>query len=157
MGARPVAASGALSGPRIGPARLPPYDEAVIEVVAAVARGRATTYGDVASVLRDCGWGGGPRTVGSVLRRHGAAVAWWRVVRADGGLPVCDPGEALARHLAEGTPLTGPPDARRVDLRRARAVLPSVPAPPPAPSADREGGDAGREGAEVVEAAGAHR
>ena len=116
---------------RIGPARLPPYDEAVIEVVAAVPPGRATTYGDVAAVLRDSGWGGGPRTVGSVMARHGGAVAWWRVVRADGGLPVSDPDEALARHREEGTPLVGPPGAFRVDLRRARAPLPAAPAPCP--------------------------
>jgi alkylated DNA nucleotide flippase Atl1 len=122
------------TGPRIGPARLPPYDEAVLEVVLTVPPGTATTYGDVAAVMRDSGWGGGPRTVGSVMARHGGAVAWWRVVRADGGLPVSGPQEALARHLAEGTPLTGPPDARRVDLRRARAVLAPVPPPePPGP------------------------
>ncbi len=89
-------------------------------MVEGVGEGRATTYGDVAEVLRDAGWGGGPRSVGAVMARHGSAVAWWRVVRADGGLPVCDRSEARARHLSEGTPLT---PGGRIDLVRARAVL----------------------------------
>lgn len=112
------------------PGGLPAYDEAVLEVVDGVPAGHATTYGDVATVLREAGWGGGPRTVGAVMARHGAVVAWWRVVRADGGFPVCDEHEALARLLAEGTPLRGWPEAPRVDLGRARADLPE--APPPA-------------------------
>lgn len=105
---------------------LPPYDEAVLEVVDTVPAGRATTYGDVAEVLRAAGWGGGPRTVGAVMSRHGSAVAWWRVVRADGGLPLGDHGEASRRLGREGTPMRG----RRVDLRRARADLGWAPSPP---------------------------
>lgn len=97
------------------------YAEAVLGLVDAVGPGRATTYGDVAEVLRDAGWGGGPRTVGAVMARHGGAVAWWRVVRADGAMPLCDPAEALARHRCEGTALTR---GGRIDLRLARADLP---------------------------------
>ena len=118
-----------------GPAgELPGYDSAVLDVVDGVPAGCATTYGDVAAVLRDAGWGGGPRTVGAVMARHGSAVAWWRVVRADGGFPRCDTRGALARLLAEGTPLRGWPDAPRVDLHRARADLPE-PTPPGGPHA----------------------
>ena len=51
-----------------------------------------------------------------VMARYGAAVAWWRVVRAD-GRPVRGLEEsALARLRAENTPLRGD----RVDLRQAR-------------------------------------
>jgi alkylated DNA nucleotide flippase Atl1 len=120
--------SGRPAGQASSGAQLPGYDDAVLEVVDAVPAGRATTYGDVAAALRRAGWGGGPRTVGAVMARYGAAVAWWRVVRADGGLPGCDPHEALARLLAEGTPLRGWPDSPRVDLRRARVE--PVAAPP---------------------------
>jgi len=103
------------------------YADAVLDLVDHVPPGRATTYGDIAEVLRDAGWGGGPRTVGAVMARHGAVVTWWRVVRADGGLPLCDPVAALARHRSEGTALTR---SGRVDLGAARAVLPAGPAPP---------------------------
>ncbi|MGF1663497.1 MAG: MGMT family protein [Kineosporiaceae bacterium] len=146
---------GGAPGPGAGD--LPAYDEAVLDVVDEVPAGRATTYGDVAAVLREAGWGGGPRTVGAVMARHGAAVAWWRVVRADGGFPACDEREALARLLAEGTPLRGWPDAprvdlararvdlarARVDLARARADLPAAP-PPVVPGAARAAGAAVR-------------
>jgi alkylated DNA nucleotide flippase Atl1 len=131
-----------LGGPRPATGDLPAYDEAVLDVVDEVPAGWATTYGDVAAVLRQAGWGGGPRTVGAVMARHGAAVPWWRVVRADGGLPVCDRSEALARLLAEGTPLRGWPDAPRVDLGRARADLPE--APPPTAAAAAPAHAAGR-------------
>lgn len=103
------------------------YAEAALELVELVPPGHATTYGDVAEALRDAGWGGGPRSVGAVMARYGSGVPWWRVVRADGGLPPCDPAAALQRHRAEGTPLT---PGGRVDLSRARAAL-AVAQPPP--------------------------
>ncbi len=56
------------------------YLEQVLALVEAVPRGTVTTYGDLAEMVGR----GGPRQVGAVLARHGAAVAWWRVVRADG-------------------------------------------------------------------------
>jgi alkylated DNA nucleotide flippase Atl1/GNAT superfamily N-acetyltransferase len=76
------------------------YVESVLAIVEAVPRGRATTYGTIAEVV-----GSGPRLVGNVLARHGAAVPWWRVVRADGSLPPSHHDEARARYLEEGTPL----------------------------------------------------
>ena len=78
----------------------------------AIPPGRVCAYSDIAELLGR----GGPRQVGQVMARYGAAVAWWRVVRAD-GRPVRGLEEAaLARLRAEGTPLRGD----RVDLVRAR-------------------------------------
>lgn len=109
------------------------YDEAVLDVVDTVPSGRVTTYGDVALVLASVSLGGGPRTVGRTMSRYGGAVAWWRVLRADGSAPVCDPEGAFARWREEGTPLLvcAPGAARRtprgltprVDLARARAEV----------------------------------
>ena len=65
----------------------------------------------------------GPRRVGNVMAGHGAAVAWWRVVRADGSLPPSHDGEALQAYREEGTPLR---PSGRVDL----AVAFFSPGPP---------------------------
>lgn len=51
------------------------------------------------------------------MAREGGGVPWWRVVRADGGLPPGGAGEAAARHREEGTPTRGD---GRVDMARAR-------------------------------------
>lgn len=79
----------------------PEYVDAVLAVAAAVPPGRVTTYGAIAEVVGR----GGPRQVGQVMARHGSAVAWWRVIRADGSPPACHDGEAGARLLAEGVPV----------------------------------------------------
>lgn len=79
------------------------YVEAVLEVAAMVPAGTAVSYGDVAELLG----AGGPRQVGSVLSRHGSAVAWWRILKANGDAPPGHEPDALARYLAEGTPLLG--------------------------------------------------
>ncbi|WP_293821356.1 MGMT family protein [uncultured Corynebacterium sp.] len=57
----------------------PPLVKRVLAVVAAIPSGNVTSYGEVAKVA-----GCGARNVGTVLKRHGASTAWWRVVRADG-------------------------------------------------------------------------
>jgi len=75
--------------------------ERVLDLVEAVPPGRVTTYGALADVV---GWGG-PRWVGSVLARHGAAVPWWRVVRADGTLPDSHRRAAVPHYRAESTPV----------------------------------------------------
>lgn len=98
--------------PEHDPAPLPAFAGRVIELVDTIPSGRVLSYGDVAELLEY----GGPRQVGQVMSRYGSSTNWWRVVRADGGLPACHEGEALQHHLAEGTPLTG----GRVDMRRAR-------------------------------------
>lgn len=92
------------------------YVELVLQCVETVPRGRVTTYGAVAEVVGAVAGGGGPRLVGSVMAGHGAPVPWWRVVRADGSLPLSHQGEARQCYLAEGTPLRPNGD---VDIKRA--------------------------------------
>lgn len=88
------------------------YVEEVLRAVEAIPPGRACAYGDIAELVGR----GGPRQVGQVMSRHGAAVPWWRVVRADGRPVRGLEQEALARLRAEGAPVRGD----RVDLARAR-------------------------------------
>lgn len=86
----------------------------VLGVVESIPRGRVMTYGDIAEYLED----GGPRQVGAVMSRHGAAVPWWRVVNASGMLPPQLRGEAAAQYEREGTPYDL--SRERVNLRLAR-------------------------------------
>lgn len=85
------------------------YVERVLAVVETIPPGRVMSYGAIAEVVGV----GGPRQVGRVMSIEGSAVPWWRVVRADGGLPLCHDGEALAHHRAEGTAMR---DSGRVDM-----------------------------------------
>jgi alkylated DNA nucleotide flippase Atl1 len=110
------------------PGELPPFAELVLELTERIPSGRVMTYGDVAEYLEE----GGPRQVGRVMALYCGAVAWWRVVRADGALLPGHELRALERYRAEGTPLRsvrgrGPArgsaaaeDLPRVDLSRAR-------------------------------------
>ena len=88
------------------------YVEAVLSVVEQVPPGRVTTYGAIAAAVGR----GGPRQVGRVMATYGGPVPWWRVVRADGTLPLCHSGEALSHHRAEGTALRA---SGRVDMVQA--------------------------------------
>ncbi len=100
---------------------LPEYAERVLDVADLIPPGRVMTYGDVAEWLGE----GGPRQVGRVMSLYGAAVPWWRVVRADGALLPGHELRALDQYRAEGTPLR---EASRVveghlprlDMKRAR-------------------------------------
>ncbi|QSR30096.1 cysteine methyltransferase [Nocardioides sp. S5] len=92
------------------------YAELVLQCAESVPRGRVTTYGAIADVVGQRLGRGGPRLVGNVMARHGAAVAWWRVVRADGSLPPSHDEEARQAYLEEGTPLRA---SGAVDLGRA--------------------------------------
>ena len=97
------------------------YPDRVLEVADLIPRGRVMTYGDVAEWLGE----GGPRQVGRVMALYGGAVAWCRVVRADGVLLPGHELRALDRYRAEGTPLreasrTTEGHVPRVDMRRAR-------------------------------------
>lgn len=103
------------------------YTELVLRCVEQVPSGRATTYGAIAAVLHDVLGRGGPRQVGSVMKREGAAVTWWRVVLADGSISPAHQPEARQAYLAEGTPLR--PNGA-VDL----AVAFFAPRPPDAPA-----------------------
>lgn len=88
------------------------YVEAVLALVDLVPAGRVTTYGALA---REVGRGG-PRQIGRVMALHGDAVAWWRVVHADGRPATCHDGTALEHLRAEGAPLL---EDHRVDMRAA--------------------------------------
>jgi alkylated DNA nucleotide flippase Atl1 len=88
------------------------YVERVLAVVEQIPPGHVMSYGAIAEVVGT----GGPRQVGRVMSLEGGGVPWWRVVRADGGLPACHDGEALELHRAEGTPLRG---NGRVDIAAA--------------------------------------
>ena len=92
------------------------YAELVLQCAESVPRGRVTTYGAIADVVGHRLGRGGPRLVGNVMARHGGAVAWWRVVRADGSLPPSHDDEARQAYLEEGTPLRA---SGAVDLGRA--------------------------------------
>ena len=92
------------------------YAELVLQCAESVPRGRATTYGAIADVVGERLGRGGPRLVGNVMATHGGAVAWWRVVRADGSLPPSHGDEARQAYLEEGTPLR---PGGSVDLARA--------------------------------------
>lgn len=98
--------------PPAGPVDAEHYTEQVLAAVEAIPPGHVQTYGDIAAALGQ----GGPRQVGQVMSRYGAAVAWWRVVRADGQPARGYEERALARLRDEGTPLR----VDRVDLAQAR-------------------------------------
>jgi alkylated DNA nucleotide flippase Atl1 len=100
---------------------LPEYAERVLDVADRIPPGRVLTYGDVAEWLEE----GGPRQVGRVMALYGAAVPWWRVVRADGVLLPGSELGAMEHYRAEGTPLREAGRAAeghvpRIDMRRAR-------------------------------------
>ena len=66
----------------------------ILESVRAIPAGFVRTYGDLSP--------GAPRHAGRALRGTSERVPWWRVVRADGSLPL---GEAQRSRLyAEGVP-----------------------------------------------------
>lgn len=88
------------------------YVERVLSLVERIPVGRVTTYGAIAAAVGV----GGPRQVGAVMSSYGGSVPWWRVVRADGRLPLGNDGEALEHHRGEGT-LFRP--SGRVDLAEA--------------------------------------
>lgn len=100
---------------------LPEYAERVLDAAERIPPGRVMTYGDVAEWLQEAG----PRQVGRVMALYGAAVPWWRVVRADGVLLPGHELGALEHYRAEGTPLKEAGRAAdghlpRLDMRRAR-------------------------------------
>ncbi|MFE3691794.1 MGMT family protein, partial [Streptomyces sp. NPDC059129] len=99
----------------------PEYAERVLDVVELIPPGRVMTYGDIAEWLEE----GGPRQVGRAMALYGGAVAWWRVVRADGTLLPGHEQEAMTAYRSEGTPLRQAPVSAeghlpRLDMKRAR-------------------------------------
>jgi alkylated DNA nucleotide flippase Atl1 len=92
------------------------YADRVLDVVERIPAGRVMSYGDIAEYLRD----GGPRQVGRVLATYGGAVAWWRVIHADGTPAPGHDLAALEHYQREGTPLRSARPPVRVDMRAAR-------------------------------------
>ena len=88
------------------------FIEEVLSAVERIPLGQVATYGDVAELVGR----GGPRQVGQVMSRHGGAVAWWRVVRADGRPVRGIEAAAWEKLSAEGVPKRGD----RVDMAVAR-------------------------------------
>jgi len=113
----------------------PDFVAHVLEIVSAIPAGRVMTYGDIAGELdahadlAGASGGYGARLVGQVMARFGADVAWWRVIRATGEPPKFHEEAAWAHYLEEGTPLTGPREKYRIELKQARFT----------PEADAEG------------------
>jgi alkylated DNA nucleotide flippase Atl1 len=85
-------------------------DEAVFDAVEQIPPGRVSTYGAIGRLI-----GVGPRRVARALSSGGGAVAWYRVVRADGS--VAEPVRVRQLELlaAEGVP-----------VRNGRVVLSAV-------------------------------
>jgi methylated-DNA-protein-cysteine methyltransferase-like protein len=93
-----------------------PTPEQILAAVRAIPEGFVRTYGDLSP--------SSPRFAGRVLHSCSEQVPWWRVVRADGSLPVGE--DQRARLDAEGVPLLAS-DPPRVDMRSAH--LPDAPPP----------------------------
>lgn len=87
------------------------FTERVLELVERVPPGKVVTYGLIADAIGH----GGARHVGRVMALEGAAVSWWRVVRANGTLPPHLMTDAQERWRAEGTP-----------VRRGRVDVPAA-------------------------------
>lgn len=87
------------------------FTERVLEIVERVPPGRVVTYGLIADAIG----GGGARQVGRVMSLEGAAVTWWRVVRANGTLPPHLMTDAQRHWREEGTP-----------IRRGRVDVPTA-------------------------------
>ncbi|MFS3130791.1 MGMT family protein [Nocardioides sp. Bht2] len=79
------------------------YVEAVLSCAELVPVGKATSYGAIAEVVAQRLGRGGPRQVARVMATHGGGVPWWRVVRADGTLPIELQARAAENYSAEGT------------------------------------------------------
>lgn len=77
------------------------FTERVLDLVDRVPPGRVVTYGLIADALGD----GGARQVGRVMSLDGAAVTWWRVVRANGTIAAHLMTDAQIHWREEGTPV----------------------------------------------------
>jgi methylated-DNA-protein-cysteine methyltransferase-like protein len=88
--------------------------ERVLSMIDQIPPGRVLSYGDVAELAL----APTPRYVGQVLARHGSAVCWWRVLRADGTPAPHLRERQLALLRAEGVPLLSSGEA--VDIQQAR-------------------------------------
>ncbi len=89
------------------------FTDRVLDLVERIPPGQVLSYGAIAAILDE----GGPRQVGRVMALEGGAVAWWRVVRADGGLTAAHGIGAQEHYAEEGTPMRA--NGAAVDIARA--------------------------------------
>ena len=87
------------------------FADRVLDLVERIPLGQVLSYGIIAEILED----GGPRQVGRVMALEGAAVAWWRVVRANGTLAPHLMTDAQVHWREERTPVV----RGHVDMREA--------------------------------------
>ena len=80
------------------------FEDAVLDVIASLAPGEVVTYGEVAA---EAGFPGAARAVGSLLRRTGAQIPWWRVVGAGGHLRAPDRAQQAQLLGREGVNVVG--------------------------------------------------
>ncbi|MCW2839454.1 MAG: cysteine methyltransferase [Aeromicrobium sp.] len=97
----------------------PDFTDRVLDLVERIPPGQVLSYGAIAAILNEESGvqDGGPRQVGRVMAMEGGAVAWWRVVRADGGLTAAHGIGAQEHYAEEGTPMRS--NGSAVDMRRA--------------------------------------
>jgi alkylated DNA nucleotide flippase Atl1 len=104
----------------------PEFVDQVMSLVQEIPPGCVMTYGDIAFVLTARAERAGltesygPRMVGFVMSRFGGTLPWWRVIRSTGHPPRFHQEQARPHYLDEETPLIGPADSYRIDLKRAR-------------------------------------
>lgn len=89
------------------------FTDRVLDLVERIPPGKVLSYGIIAEILEE----GGPRQVGRVMALEGGAVAWWRVVRADGSLPPSHGVGAQEHYAIEDTPMRN--NGAAVDMERA--------------------------------------
>lgn len=75
------------------------FTDAACRVIAALAPGEVSTYGEVA---REAGYPGAARAVGHILATTPGDLPWWRVVAANGRLVPGHEAEHTRRLVAEG-------------------------------------------------------
>ncbi|MDO5498510.1 MAG: MGMT family protein [Propionibacteriaceae bacterium] len=88
--------------------------ERVLVAVERVPAGCVVSYGDLAELV-----GTSARRVGAILKDHGGAVPWWRVVNASGELPTALLPAARERWAAEGVALAESGRGCRIGAHRA--------------------------------------
>jgi alkylated DNA nucleotide flippase Atl1 len=95
------------------------FADRVLDLVEQIPPGKVLSYGIIAAILNEESGleEGGPRQVGRVMALEGGAVAWWRVVRADGSLPPSHGVGAQEHYAIEDTPMRN--NGSAVDMRRA--------------------------------------
>ena len=91
------------------------YVEEVLALVERIPEGRVMSYGAIADALAEASGRNSARQVGTIMARHGGAVAWHRVVTSAGRMPPGHEQEARQLLLADGVPLK----RDKVDMARA--------------------------------------